>query len=193
MDVVGDELGTRELTTPSIFSTLALDASPSAVKRLIQTFLKMCARRSTEADRQWRQEARLVEPHALGMMLRWGLAWAVRWVGGHEVRGLVSYDAYMQWRDSEAGAFCCCDCVRLCMSRCPDLTPPSSHSVALPWDALLGVSGAARQPAALAARWAAHAPEPVHSALGLFKAHTAHAFTPFRATALLAGPSTQCR
>ena len=52
VDVVGDELGSRGLTTPFIFSTLALDVSPTAVKRLIQTFLKTCTRPSMEADRQ---------------------------------------------------------------------------------------------------------------------------------------------
>ena len=87
---------------------------PSAVRWLIQTFLKTCSRPEAEADRQWRQEVRLAEPQVLGMTLCWGLARAVRWVGGHEVRGLVSYDAYLQWRDSEAGAFCCCDCVIVC-------------------------------------------------------------------------------
>ena len=30
--------------------------------------------------------------------------------GGHEVRGLVSYDAYLQGRDSKAGVLCFCDC-----------------------------------------------------------------------------------
>ncbi len=107
VDVVGDELGTRGLTIPFIFSTLALDVSSSAVKRLIQTFLKTCSRPSSEADRQWREEARLAGPHELGMALRWGLARVVRWVGGQEVRGLISYDAYMQWRDTEAGVCPC--------------------------------------------------------------------------------------
>ena len=74
---------------PFYLYTLALDPSPSAVKRLIQTFSKAFARPSAEADRQWRQEARLAEPHELGMTLRRGLARAVRWVGGHEVWGLV--------------------------------------------------------------------------------------------------------
>lgn len=105
VDVVGDELGTRGLTTPFIFSTLALGVSASAVKRLIQTFLKTCSRPSAEADRQWREEARLAGPHELGMTLRWGLARVVRWYGGQEVRGLVSYDAYMEWRDAEAGEY----------------------------------------------------------------------------------------
>ncbi|KAI0739692.1 hypothetical protein C8Q80DRAFT_1111575 [Daedaleopsis nitida] len=102
VDVVGDELGTRALTTPFIFSTLALDISAPSVKRLIQTFLKTCARPSSEAERQWREEARLAGPHDLGMTLRWGLARVVRWVGRQEVRGLVSYDAYVEWRDTEA-------------------------------------------------------------------------------------------
>ena len=104
VDVVGEELGTRGLTTPFIFSTLALDVSATSVKRLIQTFLTTCSKPSSEADRQWREEARLAGPHELGMTLRWGLARVVRWVGGHQVRGLVSYDAYSEWRDSEAGA-----------------------------------------------------------------------------------------
>ena len=103
VDVVGEELGTRGLTTPFIFSTLALDVSSPAVKRLIQTFLKTCNRSSAEADRQWREEARLADPHELGMTLRWGLARVVRWMGGQEVRGLVSYEQYVRWRDAEAG------------------------------------------------------------------------------------------
>ncbi|KAI0641710.1 hypothetical protein C8Q79DRAFT_1003572 [Trametes meyenii] len=102
VDVVGEELGTRGLTTPFIFSTLALDVSATSVKRLIQTFLNTCSKSSSEADRQWRQEARLAGPQELGMTLRWGLARVVRWVGGHQVRGLVSYHAYSEWRDSEA-------------------------------------------------------------------------------------------
>ena len=103
VDVVGDELGTRGLTTPFIFSTLALDVSSSSVKRLIQTFLKTCGRPSADAERQWREEARLAGPHELGMILRWGLGRVVRWMDGQEVRGLVSYEAYAQWRDAEAG------------------------------------------------------------------------------------------
>ncbi|CDO71773.1 hypothetical protein BN946_scf184923.g3 [Trametes cinnabarina] len=102
VDVVGEELGTRGLTTPFIFSALALDVSATAVKRLIQTFLNTCTKPSSEADRQWREEARLAGPHELGMTLRWGLARVVRWVGGHQVRGLVSYEAYCEWRDAEA-------------------------------------------------------------------------------------------
>ena len=68
----------RGLTTPLIFSNLALDASPPAVMRLIQTFFKKCARPWAEADRQWQQEARPVKPHELGMTLCRGLARAMR-------------------------------------------------------------------------------------------------------------------
>lgn len=104
VDVVGNELGTRGLTTPFIFSTLALDVSSAAVKRLIQAFLKTCTKPSAEADRQWREEAQFAGPHELGMCLRWGLARVVRIVRGQGVRGLLSYDTYAQWRDEEAGA-----------------------------------------------------------------------------------------
>ncbi|KAI0791288.1 hypothetical protein C8Q75DRAFT_805635 [Abortiporus biennis] len=101
VDVVGEELGTRGLTTPFIFSCLALDVSASSVKRLIQAFLRTCGRPSHEADRLWREEARFAGPHELGMCLRWGLARVVRIIGGHEVRGLVSYDNYCLWREAE--------------------------------------------------------------------------------------------
>lgn len=103
VDVVGDELGSRGLTTPFIFSTLALDVSASAVKRLIQAFLKTCGKPSHEADRLWREEVTFAGPHELGMCLRWGLARLVRIVGGQEVRGMLSYDTYIEWREAEKG------------------------------------------------------------------------------------------
>ncbi|EKM51347.1 uncharacterized protein PHACADRAFT_263416 [Phanerochaete carnosa HHB-10118-sp] len=103
VDVVGHELGTRGLTTPFIFSSLALDVSSAAVKRLIDAFLKTCdGRYSAEAERQWREEARLTGPHELGMCLRWGLARIVRIVGSQEVRGLLSYASYIDWSQAEA-------------------------------------------------------------------------------------------
>lgn len=104
VDVVADELGTRGLTTPFIFSTAAMDISAPAIKRLITTFLQTCANPSSDdAERCWRDEARFSGPHELGTCLRWGLARVVRIVGGMEVRGLVSWDQYLDFRDSEAG------------------------------------------------------------------------------------------
>lgn len=104
IDVVAVELGTRCLTTPFIFSTLALDISSSAIKRLIRAFLETCANPSSkEAEHRWREEARFAGPHELGMCFRWGLARVVRVVGGQAVRGLISWDHYVQFRDSEAG------------------------------------------------------------------------------------------
>ena len=103
VDVVGNELGTRGLTTPFIFSALALDVASHAVKRLIRAFLRTCSKPSPESERQWREEARFAGPHELGMCLRWGLARVVRIFGGQEVRGLLSYDHYEDWRETEAG------------------------------------------------------------------------------------------
>ncbi|THH32670.1 hypothetical protein EUX98_g1528 [Antrodiella citrinella] len=102
VDVVGNELGTRGLTTPFIFSTLALDVSAPAVKRLISAFLKTCGKHPQDAERAWREEAQFAGVHELGMCLRWGLARVVRVIGGQEVRGLVSYEHYMDWREAEA-------------------------------------------------------------------------------------------
>ncbi|KIJ08807.1 hypothetical protein PAXINDRAFT_172769 [Paxillus involutus ATCC 200175] len=103
VDVVAVELGTRCLTTPFIFSTLALDISPAAIKRLIRAFLDTCANpTSEEVENRWREEARFAGPHELGMCIRWGLARVVRVVGGQAVRGLISWDHYTEFRDSEA-------------------------------------------------------------------------------------------
>ncbi|KAG1745102.1 uncharacterized protein EDB91DRAFT_1220686 [Suillus paluster] len=101
VDVVASELGTRALTTPFIFSTLALDVSASSVKRLIKAFLETCTG-GIDAERRWREEARLAGPHELGMCIRWGLARVVRVVGGQAVRGLITWDHYTEFRDSEA-------------------------------------------------------------------------------------------
>lgn len=103
VDVIANELTSRCLTTPFIFSALALDISSSAIKRLIRTFLDTCANPSPEVDQRWHEEARFAGPHELGMCIRWGLARVVRVVGGQAVRGLISWEHYTEFRDSEAG------------------------------------------------------------------------------------------
>lgn len=105
VEVVSEELTTRGgITTPFIFSTTALDISSSAIKRLIRAFLNTCQPNfsNQEEEMRWREEARFAEPHELGMCLRWGLARVVRSVGGHDVRGLIAWDKYVEFRDSEA-------------------------------------------------------------------------------------------
>jgi hypothetical protein len=110
VEVLSEELITRGgITTPFIFSTTALDVSSSAIKRLIRSFLNTCVpnsgQKAEDAEKRWREEARYAEPHELGMCLRWGLARVVRSVGGHDVRGLIAWDLYMEFRESEAGAY----------------------------------------------------------------------------------------
>lgn len=106
VDVIADEVGTRGLTTPFIFSSLAVDLSSTAIRRIIRAFLTTCARPTdAEAEHLWREEARFSGPHELGTVLRWGLARVVRIVGGQEVRGLLAWDHYFDFRDSEMGAF----------------------------------------------------------------------------------------
>ena len=80
----------------------------SSVRRLIQAFLKTCGNPSREADMFWRQEAAFADPHELGMCLRWGLARIVRIVGGQEVRGMLSFETYAEWRENEAGMLALC-------------------------------------------------------------------------------------
>jgi Domain of unknown function (DUF1708) len=105
VEVISDELETRGgITTPFIFSTNGLDISSSAIKRLIRTFLNTCEPNSGQkAQALWREEARYVGPYELAMCLRWGLARVIRSVGGQDVRGLVSWEHYVHFRDSEAG------------------------------------------------------------------------------------------
>jgi hypothetical protein len=104
VEVVVSEFTSRGgLTTPFVFSSLALDISATAIKRLIQTFLATCANPGAETERRWRDEAKFAGPYELGMCLRWGLARVVRSVGGQDVRGLIAWDHYVQFRDSEAG------------------------------------------------------------------------------------------
>lgn len=103
VDVASHEICTRGLTTPFIFSTLALDVSASATTRVIEAFIQACNSIHPSVDQKWRQEAQFAGPHELGMCLRWGLARAVRIVGSLEVRGLLNYESYIEWRDSESG------------------------------------------------------------------------------------------
>ena len=102
VEVTSHEISARGLTTPFIFSALALDVSASATIRLIEAFLQTCNSRHPSVDQKWREEAQFAGPHELGMCLRWGLARAVRIVGGLEVRGLLNYESYFEWRDSES-------------------------------------------------------------------------------------------
>ncbi|KAF4588102.1 hypothetical protein EYR38_010067 [Pleurotus pulmonarius] len=107
VEVLTHELVTRGgITTPFIFSSSALDISPSAVKRLISLFLETCKPGVPfdKADKRWREEARFAGPHDLGMCLRWGLARVMRIQGGQEVRGLLPWDMYRQFKETEAAS-----------------------------------------------------------------------------------------
>ncbi|KAK0201290.1 hypothetical protein DFS33DRAFT_1123669 [Desarmillaria ectypa] len=104
VDVVSEELGTRGgITTPFIFSSMALDLSSTSTKRLIRTFIDACADPASKQHR-FREEARFAGPHELGMLLRWGLGRLVRIVDGQEERGLISWEHYTDFRDSELAA-----------------------------------------------------------------------------------------
>lgn len=105
VDVVSAELGTRGgITTPFIFTSSALDLSSNGIKRLIRTFLDSQLSPSPESQAKWREEAKFAGPHDLGTFLRWGLARIVRIVDGREERGLVAWEHYTTFRDSEVAA-----------------------------------------------------------------------------------------
>lgn len=92
------------LTTPLLFSTLALDLSANRVRSIIRSFLSSCQRPSAPTGEAfWREDARLAGPHELAMLLRWALARVVRIVDGREVRGILQWDTYVQWKLDEEG------------------------------------------------------------------------------------------
>ncbi len=99
---VTEELGTRGLTTPFLFSSLAIDIISARVRRLIQAFLRTCVSYpAPDAEYTWREEARFAAPPELAMCLRWGLARILRVSGGNAVHGLISWDMYVGWSESE--------------------------------------------------------------------------------------------
>jgi len=101
---VTEELATRGLMTPFLFSSLALDVNSSGVRRLIQAFLRTCVSfPAPDAERTWHEEARFAAPAELAMCLRWGLARVLRVSGGNAVRGLLSWDMYVEWSEAELG------------------------------------------------------------------------------------------
>ncbi|EJD38165.1 hypothetical protein AURDEDRAFT_116601 [Auricularia subglabra TFB-10046 SS5] len=106
VQVVGAEIALRGLTTPLLFSTLALDVSLPFIKRIISAFLRTCpyVAASAEAKARWLDEARVASPHDLAMTLRWALARIVRIERAQESRGLLSMEYYSRWRAAESTA-----------------------------------------------------------------------------------------
>ena len=79
---VTDVFGTRGLTTPFLFSSLALDVNTSGVRRFIRAFLRTCVSfPAPDTERTWYEKARFAVPAELAMCLRWGLARVLRVYG----------------------------------------------------------------------------------------------------------------
>ncbi|KAG8686107.1 hypothetical protein FRC08_012743, partial [Ceratobasidium sp. 394] len=102
LQVLGEELTLRGLSTPLLFSTQALDVSAPRVRNLIRAFLGTCSDPISRAgDARFREEARFAGPHEVAMTIRWGLARIVRMVNGTETHGFMDFDVYRAWRTSE--------------------------------------------------------------------------------------------
>jgi len=99
---VTEELGTGDLTNPFLFSSHALDINSSGVRRLIQASLRTCVSfPALDAEHTWHEEARFAAPTELAMCLGWGLARVLRVSGGNAMRGLLSWDTYVEWSEAE--------------------------------------------------------------------------------------------
>jgi len=98
---VTEELGTRGLTTPFLFSSLGtvlIDIISARVRRIIQAFLRTCVSYPVpDAEYTWREEARFAMPPELTMCLRWGLAHILRVSGCHAVHRFIPWDMYVGW------------------------------------------------------------------------------------------------
>ncbi|KAG8778196.1 hypothetical protein FRC12_025108 [Ceratobasidium sp. 428] len=102
LNILGEELTLRGLSTPLLFSTQALDVSAPRVRNLIRAFLGTCSDPVSRAgDARFREEARFAGPHEVAMTIRWGLARIVRIVNGTETHGFMDFEVYRAWRMSE--------------------------------------------------------------------------------------------
>ena len=107
---VTEELGTRDPTTLFLFY---LDINSSGVRRLVQASLRTCVSfPAPDAEHTWHDEARFAAPAEFAMCLRWGLARVLHVSGGNAVRGLLSWDMYVEWSEAEL---------------CKRLSPPSLY------------------------------------------------------------------
>ncbi|KAJ6453990.1 hypothetical protein C8R45DRAFT_1038642, partial [Mycena sanguinolenta] len=142
------ELERTSISTPFVFSSLALDVRRAGVARLIKAFLATCSHASNGrggagSGDKFADEARFAAAHELGMCLRWGLSRVVRVEAGREVRGLLSWAWYERWRVEEgppilAPLFALCNKL-VAHSGSSGHTPPSLASVFGP--ILFGLTG----------------------------------------------------
>ena len=78
----------------------------SSRRRLVQAFLHTWVPFPVpDAERTWHEEARFAAPAELPMCLRWGLARILCVSGGNAMRGLLSWDAYVEWSEAELRAW----------------------------------------------------------------------------------------
>lgn len=182
-----DELGSRGLTTPFIFSSLALDISAAGVRRLVQAFLRTCVPfPAPDADKKWNEEAKFAGPHELGMCLRWGLARVVRIVGGNAVRGLVGWENYIEWSEAEVGAS---GVLKQSSRTFADLSLLSSQLSSHPLCVLFGPFAA--RPA-LDYHQYTHAPCALHCTFRILRSHAAHSLATIRSSSFWPRPRDPC-
>jgi hypothetical protein len=86
----GQEIKTRGIEAPMLFSTQALDISLENITSLIRSYV---------SDRNtWRRDLRLANPHDLAGMIKWALGRYINPQGG---RGFLAWETYERWRFAE--------------------------------------------------------------------------------------------
>ena len=86
----GQEIRTRGIEAPMLFSTQALDISLENITSLIRAYV---------LDRNaWKRDLRLANPHDLSGMIKWALG---RYVNPQGSRGFLLWETYERWRFGE--------------------------------------------------------------------------------------------
>ncbi|TYJ51313.1 hypothetical protein B9479_008121 [Cryptococcus floricola] len=104
--VVGDELESRALATPMLFSNQALELSQTRTKMLIHSFINTISssgRQSPGKLESFLQDIKFAKEHELAWLFRWALSRITRVKEGARVicHGVMEWQVYEEWRGRE--------------------------------------------------------------------------------------------
>ncbi|ODN78262.1 hypothetical protein L202_03911 [Cryptococcus amylolentus CBS 6039] len=104
--VVGEELESRALATPMLFSNQALELSQTRTKMLIHSFMDTIStsgRQSHSKLESFLQDIKFAKEHELAWLFRWALSRITRVKEGARVicHGVMEWEAYEEWRGRE--------------------------------------------------------------------------------------------
>ncbi|WVQ75289.1 hypothetical protein IAR50_004903 [Cryptococcus sp. DSM 104548] len=107
--IVGEELESRALATPLLFSNQALELSQTRTKMLIESFLDTVStsgRQSRSKLESCLQDIKFAKEHELAWLFRWALSRITRVKEGARIvcHGVMEWEVYEEWRGRERAA-----------------------------------------------------------------------------------------